>query len=303
MKHVWKDYKVSDLIITIWLLISISLLCRLIYTQIQFNRFLLVLVPDNSKEIRQVYQSVQNNRKCKLKIYIIHGINSPCITGLIHPKILLPQIEFTQKELHYILQHELQHYYHHDLWLNMLCEIIMCFYWWNPLAYLLKERFRDMLEFANDQKITESMNEIEVYEYLECILKIIKTNKIHKKLPAICFIGCGRSTFQQRFDLITRSQQKKYESKGYILYSMIFAMCYVLSFAFAFEPRYTRPHQKPKEAIYELEKENTFFVKSKQGYKIYHDGKFVGRCKSLETFQGYKVYQNDKEAKENEEIK
>lgn len=84
---------------------------------------------------------------------------------------------------------------------------------------------------------------------------------------------------------------------------MIFAMCYVLSFAFAFEPRYTRPHQKPKEAIYELEKENTFFVKSKQGYKIYHDGKFVGRCKSLETFQGYKVYQNDKEAKENEEIK
>ena len=62
----------------------------------------------------------------------------------------------------------------------MLCEIIMCFYWWNPFAYFLKEKFKDMLEFANDKKITESMNEMEIYEYLECMLKIIKNNKVNR---------------------------------------------------------------------------------------------------------------------------
>ena len=36
---------------------------------------------------------------------------------------------------------------------------------------------------------------------------------------------------------------------------------------------------------------------------IYYKGRFIGNCKSLETFQGYRVYKNDKEAKENEEIK
>ena len=36
---------------------------------------------------------------------------------------------------------------------------------------------------------------------------------------------------------------------------------------------------------------------------IYYKGRFVGKCKSLETFQGYRVYKNDKEAKENEEVK
>ena len=41
-------------------------------------------------------------------------------------------------------------------------------------AYFLKEKFKDMLEFANDKKITESMNEMEIYEYLECMLKIIR---------------------------------------------------------------------------------------------------------------------------------
>lgn len=45
------------------------------------------------------------------------------------------------------------------------------------------------------------------------------------------------------------------------------------------------------------------FIKNNKGYKIYYKGRFVGKCKSLETFQGYRVYKNDKEAKENEEIK
>ena len=47
----------------------------------------------------------------------------------------------------------------------------------------------------------------------------------------------------------------------------------------------------------------TFFIKNNKGYKIYYKGRFVGKCKSLETFQGYRVYKNDKEAKENEEVK
>ena len=51
-----------------------------------------------------------------------------------------------------------------------------------------------------------------------------------------------------------------------------------------------------------LEKKDTFFIKNNKGYKIYYKGRFIGNCKSLETFQGYRVYKNDKEAKENEEI-
>ena len=46
-----------------------------------------------------------------------------------------------------------------------------------------------------------------------------------------------------------------------------------------------------------------FFAINNKGYKIYYKGRFIGNCKSLETFQGYRVYKNDKEAKENEEIK
>ena len=45
-----------------------------------------------------------------------------------------------------------------------------------------------------------------------------------------------------------------------------------------------------------------FYINNK-GYKIYYKGRFIGNCKSLETFQGYRVYKNDKEAKENKEIK
>lgn len=260
MKHIWKDYSVSDVIIVVWILISFMYICKLIHTQIQFNRFLSILVPDNSNKIEKAYKSVQNNKNYKFEIYKIQGIKSPCITGLIHPKILLPEMDFTEKELQYIFKHELQHFNHHDLWLNMLCEIIMCFYWWNPFAYFLKEKFKDMLEFANDKKITESMNEMEIYEYLECMLKIIKNNKMHKKIPVLCFIGCGRSTLQQRFDLIIRGQEKKYKHRGYILYIMVFCFSYILSFVFAFEPEYNNPDHMSDEIIYNLENKDTFFI-------------------------------------------
>ncbi len=160
-----------------------------------------------------------------------------------------------------------------------------------------------MLEFANDKKITESMNEMEIYEYLECMLKIIKNNKMHKKISVLCFIGCGRSTVQQRFDLIIKGQEKKYKHRGYILYIMVFCFSYILSFVFAFEPDYNNPSHKSDEIIYNLENKDTFFIKNNKGYKINYKGRFIGNCKSLETFQGYRVYKNDKEAKENEEIK
>ena len=81
-------------------------ICKLIHTQIQFNRFLSILVPDNSNKIEKAYKSVQNNKNYKFEIYKIQGIKSPCITGLIHPKILLPEMDFTEKELQYILLQE-----------------------------------------------------------------------------------------------------------------------------------------------------------------------------------------------------
>ena len=103
--------------------------------------------------------------------------------------------------------------------------------------------------------------------------------------------------------MIIKGQQKKHKSKGYILYFILFCFSYILSFIFAFEPKYSTPNHKPNEIIYNLENKNTFFVKSTKGYKIYYKGKLIGTCKSLETFQGYRVYKNDKEAKKNEEIK
>ena len=73
-------------------------------------------------------------------------------------------------------------------------------------------------------------------------------------------------------------------------------------FCFCIEPEYNNPDHKPDEVIYNLENKDTF-IKNNKGYKIYYKGRFVGKCKSLETFQGYRVYKNDKEAKENEEVK
>lgn len=70
-----------------------------------------ILVPDNSNKIEKAYKSVQNNKNYKFEIYKIQGIKSPCITGLIHPKILLPEMDFTEKN--------------YNIFLNTNCSILI----------------------------------------------------------------------------------------------------------------------------------------------------------------------------------
>lgn len=43
---------------------------------------------------------------------------------------------------------------------------------------------------------------------------------------------------------------------------MIFCFSYILSFVFAFEPDYKNPSHMSDEIIYNLEKKDTFFIKT-----------------------------------------
>ena len=103
--------------------------------------------------------------------------------------------------------------------------------------------------------------------------------------------------YQQRFDLIIKRTGEKIQTQRIYFVHYVFVSVIFLSFVFAFEPEYNNPDHMSDEIIYNLENKDTFFIKNNKGYKIYYKGRFVGKCKSLETFQGYRVYKNDKEAK------
>ncbi|MGI6501213.1 MAG: M56 family metallopeptidase [Anaerostipes sp.] len=70
--------------------------------------------------------------KRKIRMYQGYRIQTPMITGLLCPCILLPMNDFSKEELHVYLYHELNHYKKHDIFWNYLSCIMVCIHWYFP---------------------------------------------------------------------------------------------------------------------------------------------------------------------------
>lgn len=110
----------------------------------------------------------------KIQIAILYGQKDivPFITGLLKPTLVLPDQNFSDKELYYIIRHELEHYRNRDLWLKALMEFLISIYWWNPFMYIFRKNFYLALEVSNDMKTTYNIDALEKIFYAECLYHI-----------------------------------------------------------------------------------------------------------------------------------
>lgn len=90
--------------------------------------------------------------------------------GVLKAKILLPNRVYREKELKYILYHELTHHKHKDLLWKLLENIIHCMYWFHPC-------FKDILYQIDQWRETHCDMEVSRYissmkEYFSTIIQI-----------------------------------------------------------------------------------------------------------------------------------
>lgn len=110
------------------------------------------LETDASDEIIAVYNNLLSELSVKKPPAIIQnkGILTPCTTGLFNSVILLPDCNYTELELYYILKHELIHYINRDVLIKLIFSFITCLLWWNPLVYLLRN---EMLPYPRTNRL------------------------------------------------------------------------------------------------------------------------------------------------------
>ena len=152
-------------------------------------------------------------RTTKFQVLLLPSIQAPAIFGLIRPKILMPLADYTEEEIYYILKHEMLHYYHHDMPVKILCEMLCAVYWWNPAVYLLRKLIARILEIRVDCALTSGFDKEEKIKYLECILKSMKEGRQDKTSLMITFAAQKGDTMKQRFHCIWENQQHGKEPK------------------------------------------------------------------------------------------
>ena len=114
--------------------------------------------------------------KKDIPVYICDERKSPCIFGIIRPKIYLPKyvLEFDEDMILHILLHELMHYKRKDLYLNILSWIILLLHWFNPLVWMLEKKVKIYREYLCDFCVLESLGEEKSIDYGMTIINLSK---------------------------------------------------------------------------------------------------------------------------------
>ncbi len=158
------------------------------------------------------------NRECgksgKFKVLYVPGIQAPAILGIVRPKILIPGADYTEKEIYYILKHEILHYYNYDMAVKLLCEALCMVYWWDPFAFLLRKMMVRTLEIKVDCLLTSGFSEEDKISYMECIVRSMKAGRREKISLLTEFSSQGKDAMMQRFHCIWRNQSVQGAHKG-----------------------------------------------------------------------------------------
>ncbi len=201
--------------------------------------------------------------------------NSPCVFNWKKPIIILPSLDLTNKELNYVIQHELLHISNSDLLIKHCYEFFLAIYWWNPCAYSLRRQMNQILELRVDEQMIQNFTEEEKIQYIELMIKISKQiyyKKNNSQLLAM-FTSKKNSLLLNRSRYILSSNNSKIETNGLFLL-IVFMLGIFIQTSIVFEPYSIK--ESDAEYTFEIKKDNSFLILEKDGtYKLYIDGNYV----------------------------
>ncbi|MBS5939737.1 M56 family metallopeptidase [Clostridium sp.] len=133
-------------------------------------------------DISKEKKSLSINRS--IEVRVTNEINSPSLCGVIKPKILIPLkvVSFVnEKEMKYIIMHELCHYKRKDILVTWLTSIVKAIHWFNPIIYLGFNIMRSDCEAACDEMVLTKLGKEENLNYGNTIINVLQL--IHSKNP------------------------------------------------------------------------------------------------------------------------
>ena len=284
------DILICHLLFVIWIIGSIARLCKVLYTYFSLQRSI-----QRAKSIEDfpILQNIlsdiidKQKSKKRFRVVLIPYLSTPMITGILHPCIFLPDVNLSEEELTFILKHETSHYFHGDLLIKSVIEILTVIYWWNPFIYLLEKQVSKALEIHTDMRITKNLSELEQICYLECLVNTAKRHSEASITPlSASFIRNHTTALTQRVNIILNQQKVKETEKFLASLSLLpLFIIALLSFCVIFEARFPSPvTDEYGNVIVLLTEDNAYLIpNASQGYDIYHNGEFFSTISSPDS--------------------
>ncbi|MCB6583972.1 M56 family metallopeptidase [Streptococcus gordonii] len=189
-----------EILIAIWLLGFVFSIARYAYSYILFRKMLKRWgTPVEDEEALAQLQKIQEEMGIKNKVRLLHYpmSQSPMLIGFRDILIVLPESDYTEEELQLVFRHELTHYKHYDVLINLLAILVKSLHWFNPIVRLACRETQEVGEMYCDYDVLNDQDMHYRTFYGETILTMIDRSKKTPIALTTCF-------YSEKFNLKRR---------------------------------------------------------------------------------------------------
>lgn len=169
--------------------------------------------------ISNCVNKVMLNLNMNNKITILHSkmVSSPMLIGFVKPKLVLPELKYSELDLQNIIKHELIHLKRHDIWFKLLLQIVKAVHWYNPLIYIMQNQAFKTIELSCDEEVVKGLTIDCKKQYSYTILNsIIEQQQNNSVFPS--YFYNSSITTKERIKNIMNHNKKK---KGSLIFIML----------------------------------------------------------------------------------
>lgn len=128
-----------------------------------------------NKFIFEKEEDLENN----LTYYLIpDDTYGPCTIGFFRQKIVIPESFPLHPDFVMVYKHEGAHLKNHDNLVKLLCLLVLCVHWMNPVAYLLLLLYIDTAEIVSDSVAVEGCPKEKRKDYAKLLVLEASTSDI-----------------------------------------------------------------------------------------------------------------------------
>lgn len=258
----------------IWVVVSAVLIIQFFCQYARGMKELSAYEVCEDEQCRQIFQQVVSESKKQMKIAVRRSgnINIPMGIGIFRKSIILPDEDYSDLDLYYILRHEYMHFQNNDLFIKILVHVFCCIFWWNPVIYLLKKDLAQTLEIKCDLGVTDGMGNRDKARYLATIVATLK--KAGERRWETAFYGAAalvsknyQSETVERFKIVSGNFSAKKNTLLTVSWFLMFMMLFFASYSFVFQPAYAPPIDEieTESGTIEMTPDNTYLIKHADG--------------------------------------
>lgn len=285
----------------VWLVGIAVKLCKHIWAHQKIGRSLSMFGKDVSLQepYRSLLQKICGRRRDPFRILLLPSLDVPQIYGIFSPRILLPKhMELSEEELSLVLRHETYHYYHCDLLIKEIVNLLCILYWWNPACKIFKEQVALILEMhVDDALIGDLLTDNHANpqdDYFRSLVHLAESASLYNNLCAnskTALVNNDKEELAQRIEMMAARNKKPHKPMLLALTAMV-ATIYIASYCVIFEASsYGAIAPEPEgieisEAFYAYPREDGL-------YDIYYNDCLIETVESLDYYRDLAVLSAD----------